>query len=163
VNIAVSILSKPPESVDQGLREWSVDLLDDTSPYKMSEKIKIALKSGSIRLPAVTATMEQLENLNHLLVAEFESSQVANSASLKMLNLIEPELRSVSEGRDFNQENLDKFFRGFEVTTKMLQSNREINTEVYRKRLETLSTLRKELNKEMPNHSVDTTPISAPR
>lgn len=54
VALAVSILTQPEESVDPGLRNWAVDLLNENSPKKLEPETLASLKTGDARLPATT-------------------------------------------------------------------------------------------------------------
>lgn len=51
VALAVSVLEKPKAEVDQGLRDWAVDILDDYAPRRFSPDTIARLKKGSASLP----------------------------------------------------------------------------------------------------------------
>jgi WD40 repeat protein len=58
VNIAVSILQKTEKETGPELREWAADLLNDNSPTKFSPQTLAQLKSGEIKLGALTAILQ---------------------------------------------------------------------------------------------------------
>jgi WD40 repeat protein len=57
VALAISVLEKPKSEIDQGLRDWAVDLLDEYAPSKFPVETISRLKSGSINLGALTAAL----------------------------------------------------------------------------------------------------------
>ena len=64
VNLAVEILTKNKDEVDQPIREWAVDLLNDNAPTKMSEQAITTLKSGESKLPNLKIADEEFNSKN---------------------------------------------------------------------------------------------------
>lgn len=54
VALAVSILAKSDQEVDQGLRAWAVNLLNANSPVKFDPSTSQKLSTGEIQLPQIT-------------------------------------------------------------------------------------------------------------
>jgi WD40 repeat protein len=57
VALAISVLEKPKGDIDQSLRDWAVDLLDEYAPSKFPAETVSRLKAGSISLGALTAAL----------------------------------------------------------------------------------------------------------
>lgn len=57
VALAISVLEKPKGEIDQSLRDWAVDLLDEYAPNKFPAETVSRLKAGSISLGALTAAL----------------------------------------------------------------------------------------------------------
>jgi WD40 repeat protein len=57
VTLAISVLEKPKADIDQGLRDWAVDLLNEYAPRKFPRETVARLKSGSLDLSALTAML----------------------------------------------------------------------------------------------------------
>jgi len=57
VALAISVLEKPKAEIDQSLRDWAVDLLNEYAPSKFPADTISRLKSGSISLGALTAVL----------------------------------------------------------------------------------------------------------
>jgi WD40 repeat protein len=57
VLLAISVLEKPKDEIDQGIRDWAVDLIDATSPTKFSQETIARLKTGSINLGSLSAIL----------------------------------------------------------------------------------------------------------
>jgi len=51
VQVAVSILTSK-ETLDDNLRKWAVDLLNDNSPTELSDDVKKKLGKGTVTLPS---------------------------------------------------------------------------------------------------------------
>ena len=57
VKLAVTILKEPKEKIDNPLRAWAADLLNQNSPTKFSPAVLQALKEGQATLPAQLAAI----------------------------------------------------------------------------------------------------------
>jgi WD40 repeat protein len=57
VKLAVSILKEPTEKVDSALRDWAVDLLDQSSSTRFSKLVAERLKAGQATLPSQLAAL----------------------------------------------------------------------------------------------------------
>lgn len=76
VNLAVEILTKNEDEVDQPIREWAVDLLNDNAPTKMSEKAISTLKNGDSKLPNLKIADEEFNSKNFDKAAEYYTSLI---------------------------------------------------------------------------------------
>lgn len=55
VALAVSILTLPEDSVDDDMRIWAVELVNENSPVKFSDEVVFRLKSGESAFPTGTS------------------------------------------------------------------------------------------------------------
>lgn len=77
VKLAISILKEPKDKIEQPLRDWAVNLLDQNSPTKFSSQVSQALKAGQVTLPGVRAPACYLRHSdNSWLVCFLDSSGV---------------------------------------------------------------------------------------
>jgi WD40 repeat protein len=53
VSLAISVLEKPTKDMDNELRDWAVDMLNDYAPRKFHKDTVDKLKSGTIDLPTL--------------------------------------------------------------------------------------------------------------
>lgn len=112
VQLAVSILQDPDtEKVTPELREWAVNLLNDNSPTKLSQRISDELKSGRSILP--TGETKERKSFLDFLAGHPEVSMMTplNQLPPDKLSQIIPILRSALEettGRELPADFFEK-------------------------------------------------------
>ena len=120
VQVAVSILTSK-EKLDDNLRSWAVDLLNDNSPTHLGEAVKEKLKKGTVTLPSGP---QPLDTANYRLAQRY----------LKRLGYYQGEETGILDGalweavRQFQKENNLEVdgYPGGQTNRKMLDKYEEM-------------------------------------